>query len=74
MWPNTQLQKPSDHEGTALSDFQNSCWLQCEFSLKGKPVWRGVSDSFLVQYLATQTGGATVNNSFEVRFTYTKID
>ena len=29
---------------------------------------------FLVEYLATQTGGATVNNIFEVRFTYTKID
>ena len=28
---------------------------------------------FLVEYLATQTGGATVNNIFEVRFTYTKI-
>ena len=29
---------------------------------------------FLVEYLATQTGGANVNNIFEVRFTYTKID
>ena len=29
---------------------------------------------FVVEYLATQTGGATVNNIFEVRFTYTKID
>ena len=28
---------------------------------------------FLVEYLATQTGGATVNNIFEVRFTYTKM-
>ena len=26
----------------------------------------------LVELLATQTGGATVNNIFEVRFTYTK--
>ena len=38
-----------------------------------------VSSSFhfqqlLVEYLATQTGGATVNNIFEVRFAYTKID
>ena len=32
------------------------------------------STVILVEYLATQTGGATVNNSFEVRFTYTKID
>ena len=29
---------------------------------------------FVVEYLATQTGGATVNNIFEVRFTYTKMD
>ena len=29
---------------------------------------------FVVEYLATQTGGATVNNIFEVRFTYIKID
>ena len=29
---------------------------------------------FVVEYLATQTGGATVNNIFEVRFTDTKID
>ena len=28
----------------------------------------------LVELLATQIGGATVNNIFEVRFTYTKID
>ena len=28
---------------------------------------------FVVEYLATQTGGATVNNIFEVRFTDTKI-
>ena len=28
---------------------------------------------FLVKYLATQTGGTTVNNICEVRFTYTKI-
>ena len=42
--------------------------------MKGKRgvAWR-VSDSALVEYLATQTGGATVNNSFGVRFTYTKI-
>ena len=26
---------------------------------------------FVVEYLATQTGGATVNNIFEVRFIYT---
>ena len=32
------------------------------------------SGVFVVEYLATQTGGATVNNIFEVRFTYTKID
>merc|ERR1712030_105329 len=29
---------------------------------------------FVAQYLATQTGGATVNNIFEVRFTDTKIE
>ena len=43
--------------------------------MKGKPgvvVWRVMF--FLIEYLATQTGGATVNNIFEVRFTYTKID
>ena len=28
---------------------------------------------FVVEYLATQTVGATVNNIFEVRFTYTKM-
>ena len=32
------------------------------------------SGVFVVEYLATQTGGATVNNIFEVRFTDTKID
>ena len=38
--------------------------------------WRDVTFMmvFVVEYLATQTGGATVNNIFEVRFTYTKID
>ena len=38
-----------------------------EFSVKGKPgvvMWRLMV--FLVEYLATQTGGATVNNIFEV--------
>ena len=29
---------------------------------------------FVVDLMATQTGGATVNIIFEVRFTYTKID
>ena len=29
---------------------------------------------FVVEYLATQTGDATVNNIFEERFAYTKID
>ena len=32
------------------------------------------SENFLVEYLATQTVDATVNNIFEVRFTDTKID
>ena len=29
---------------------------------------------FVVELMATQTGGATVNNIFEVRFTDTKIE
>ena len=33
-----------------------------------------ISFHLRVEYLATQTVGATVNNIFEVRFIYTKID
>ena len=32
------------------------------------------STVILVEYFATQTGGATANNSFKVRFKYTKIN
>ena len=45
--------------------------LEREFSVRGDLRAKTV---FVVEYLATQTGGATVNNIFEVRFTCTKID
>ena len=50
--------------------------LEREFSVDGK-FRRGVACFmmvFVVELMATQTGGATVDNIFEVRFTDTKIE
>ena len=53
--------------------FQNSRRYYVSFQWMASSV-AGFMTVFVVEYLATQTGGATVNNIFEVRFTYTKFD